>query len=426
MQNRADNLRIKYAIVFAPLIYACTLNRIFCYIAFVLGVYVIFKCEFEVILPLFMFLMPMSTIFKPSAGAASYFTYLELLFVILYFIRNNFKIRKIEIGIFLFGFYIVIMQMLNGSFSATITIKMIVYLFLISIATYTCDENNYKAYFTMFISGLILSSFMGLIEIPWFHVHDFIVIKTDAVLGGSYNRFAGLYGDPNYYSINLIIAISLLIILYLKKEIKIQWCILISALLVYFAALTVSKSALLMLCFPALLLFCVFIKQKNIIGSVGVIFAVIIFVWMIIDNRIGIFSAVLNRLSNTNTDITSGRIELWRLFFDYFNENPLNVFFGRSVAYYTLDGHVAHNTYIDIIYELGIVGGSLLIFLLGGIVKSARTIYQNRRILINYSILAIIIIMYAFLSELQYFDPPFHLILAGLVLNLEMSTLASR
>lgn len=422
MQGKAEELSIKYAVAFAALIYACTLNRVFCFLAFALGVYVILKYEFEVVLPLFMFIIPMSTIFKPSASSSSYFTYLELLLVLIYFIRNGFNIKKVELGILFFGSYIILIQGFNGGFSPTTTIKMIFYLFLISITLEQVSESNYKLYLIMYIFGLIVSSIMGLVEIPGFHVHDFITVKVDTVVGDSYNRFAGLYGDPNYYSINIIIAISLLIILYLKKEISLFWSVLLSAVLVFFAAMTVSKSALLMLCFPVFLLIYALIKRKNFLGTVIVLLAMSGFVWMIMRNRISIFLPVLNRLLNKNTDITSGRIDLWKLFFNYFKENPTKIWFGRSIAHYTLENHVAHNTYIDIVYELGIIGGVFLFVLLAGCVRTSKRLF-HRRTLINYSIIAIIAIMYSFLSELQYFDPPFHIIIAGIVLNLDMGVI---
>lgn len=421
MRDRIKDYRLKYAIIFTILIYSCTLNRIFCYMAFILGAYLVFKYEFEMVLPLFMFIMPMSTIFKTSAGGTSYFTYLELLLVVVYLVRNKLRIRKPELGILFFGGYIIITQIFNDSFSIAMTIKMIVYLFLISIATNIEIKKIYRPCFMMFIMGLIVSSIMGLINIPGFQVREFIAIKTDLVLGGVYDRFAGLYGDPNYYTINLIIALSLLIILYLKNEIKLFQCIVLSAVLIYFAALTVSKSALLMLCFPALMLLYVFIKKKNVFGIVFIIIIMSSAVLLLMNNQIGIFAGVINRLSNTNTDITSGRIELWKLFFEYLQNNPIQFLFGRSIAYYMLNGHVAHNTYIDIVYELGIFGGIIFICLLVYIVRGSKVNFQKKS-LINYSIIAIIIIMYTFLSEFQYFDPPFHIIMAAMVLNLGMKT----
>lgn len=421
MRDKIENFRIKYAIIFTILIYSCTLNKIFCFLAFVLGVYIVLKYKFEMVFPLFMFMMPMSSIFKTSAGGTSYFTYLELLLVVVYLLRNKMEIRKTELGIIFFCSYIIITQILNGAFSITITIKMVAYLFLISLANTTEIRKIYKACFMMFIMGLIISSLMGLINIPGFHVSEFITIKTELVIGDEYGRFAGLYSDPNYYSINLIIALTLLVVLYLKDEIKFFQCIILSSVLIYFAALTVSKSALLMLCFPILMLLYVFIKKGNFFGIVFVIAIISGAILLLTNNQTGIFTRVISRFSNANTDITSGRTELWKMFVAYLKDNPVQLFFGRSVGHYTLNGHVAHNTYIDIIYELGIFGGILFIALLVCIVRSSND-NSYKKNLINYSIIAIILIMYTFLSELQYFDPPFHIILASMVLNLNMRT----
>lgn len=63
-------------------------------------------------------------------------------------------------------------------------------------------------------------------------------------------------------------------------------------------------------------------------------------------------------------------------------------------------------------------GGTLLITSLFTISKQSRQGFKRKKNILNYSVLICILLMYFFLSEVLYFDPPFHIILSFLVLNL--------
>ena len=79
----------------------------------------------------------------------------------------------------------------------------------------------------------------------------------------------------------------------------------------------------------------------------------------------------------------------------------------------------AHNTYIDILYYLGLIGGALLMVIL---VQLTNMLPKPRsRNLLNYSVVGTILIMYVFLSQLFYFDLAFQIMLAIIVLRLDIT-----
>ena len=102
---------------------------------------------------------------------------------------------------------------------------------------------------------------------------------------------------------------------------------------------------------------------------------------------------------------------------EFFSNSPVNLVFGTGLGEQLVNGGGAHNTYIDFIYYLGITGTIGFFVVISQIIKLNVT--SIRRNFLNYSIVLLLIIMYFFLSELQYFDLPFHISLALMVYNMD-------
>lgn len=401
----------------ALLILLGTRSSIFTLLALGLGAVGIVTFDTGKILCIMFFLLPFSTIFK-IGGGTSFFTYWELLFTIMYFIKKNFRCTRREIGILLFTLFLVANQCLHGQLDVAMTLKFFSYLILLTaIVNYAFEDDN-KTMFLCYIIGYIMSSFSMLLDGVVFNIRPYVNVKLERVNGEYITRFAGLYGDPNYYVVNIIISMVLLIILLGRKQIKYLHAVLLMIPLVVFTAITGSKSGLLMLApVAAFFIYQCFIRKHYFLGSLSTILAGVAAV-MIFSGEIELFSKVLDRLFKGSAGLTSGRAELtWSRYLAYFVEAPFRMIFGRSIAFYDLDGIAAHNTYMDLLYELGIIG---TVWLLTIICTSYRCAIKVKRNLLNYSVLLVILAMYFFLSELQYFDPPFHIALAIKVLHMEL------
>ncbi len=418
-----NNFRlILYCIIVALLILFGTYNNFFSYVAALLMMIYMGSSSEDDFVTMMMFIMPMANIFKPSAGSASLMTYIELLFVVICIYKRKWKLNNNSKLILVFAFYVVFLQLLHGGLDITTTIKIIVYLLILNFACEAELNRVYKKLFFAFIFGVIVSSIMRYADSNVFRISEIIKMKEEHVGYGIYEtRFSGLYGDPNYYVINVIISAMLVIVLLRKNDISTLGSGIIMLPLVYFCAITRSKSALLMLAIVLMFLVLTYFERRQyfltflavIIGATLVVF--------VVSGYISIFSGTLDRFSRTSESsfgVTSNRTEIWTFFIKYIFERIDVLIFGRSMLFYMLEGRVTHNTYIDILYELGIIGGLLLIKILYDIFSKNNTSNNEKRTIINYSLLICIVIMYAFLSELQYFDPPFHLLLCYYVLNL--------
>lgn len=148
-------------------------------------------------------------------------------------------------------------------------------------------------------------------------------------------------------------------------------------------------------------------------------------IFLTFSGNITLFSVVLERLTTGNSlgvdSLTTGRSEIWRDYFKFFSSHLFSDTFGRGLGYITLNNAAAHNTYIDLLYQLGVVGTTCLLSIIAGGFKRYRCNYN--RSIVNYGVLICIMGMYLFLSELQFWDAPFHFIMCFVALNIDFKSI---
>ena len=191
--------------------------------------------------------------------------------------------------------------------------------------------------------------------------------------------------------------------------------------MVIFSTLTLSKSAFLMLLLPLILMLYSKAKKRKYFVLLSICVVCIIFLLQLLDGRIEIFNGVLYRFNQvTNVDsLTTGRSYIWKDYLNFFLNNPSSFLLGRGLGAEVLNSHAAHNTYIDLLYYLGIIG-TLFTFLVFFVLINIKNSFIKVNLL-NYSILICIGLMYFFLSELFYFDWAFHFIIAFMILKMNMN-----
>ena len=419
-----DN-KIRWAIsaVLALLILFGTYRNVFSLAAFLLMGLMLVFCDRESNLLQIFFVMPMAGIFKFSPGVQSFFTIVLLVYVALHLVLP----RKSTLFVILFAVYVVLGQLLGGGFNLFRTIKLICnFLFLSSTLNANVKIDHKKLFFS-YIIGNIVASVFAKMSSGFFKIESYIGVKE---LGGldefkDVVRFAGLYEDPNYYSISLIISLCLLVVLFYRKEISFYELFLWASFLVYFLIITYSKSAFIMLVVPFLSWEYTLYKKKNYSVLIASVFAVLVVLLLAFSGEIPALDVIVSRMTEVESEdfdintITTGRFNLWIRYATYLIKNIKAGLFGVGIGTPLLNGEAAHNTYFDILYYLGVVGGVLLLTVL--LTTSSQCIQKNiKRNVLNYSIIICIVVMYFFLSELFYFDPPFHLLLAFMVLNLPL------
>lgn len=407
------------AVIFAFLILFATWNGIFGALALLLGVLIVIFCQKDVTLSLFAFIAPMATIFKMGPTSQSCYTYLLLFFVLWqFFVNRRVPLKIISIG--LFCCYLIIVQIFNNSLAINGTIKFVANFCLLMWVDKEYVSSSRFRILNFFVLGVITSSIFGLLDSDFFKISEFVKIDQDGVLfqGSRLYRFTGVAADPNFYSVNVILSLCILVYLYYYDRIKISYMVIAGAGLFYFALLTYSKSAALMLALPTILIVWVFIKKRNYICVI----LIVILVLLVLSGRVSAFDVIIDRLKSGGlnlSSLTTGRDVLWKAYVDEFVNNLILTIFGHGIGSALLLGGISpHNTYIDAIYYLGLVGTVWFASLL--FIKPAKR--EKRITFVSMSGYICIIIMYFFLSELLYYDLPMHLFLSNLLLDGENDT----
>ncbi len=419
-----DN-RIRWAIsaVLALLILFGTYRNVFSVAALLLmGLMLVFFDDEANLLQIF-FVVPMASIFKTSPGVQSFFTIVLLFYVVLHLVLP----KRATFVVILFSIYILVGQIFTGQFNFFRTVKLICSLLFLSSVLYKNDRISNKELFLSYIIGNIVSSLFGFMDSSLFKIEQYIGTTE---LGGGFGeelfRFTGLYPDPNYYSVCITVSMCLVLILWHNKEINAFFSVLMVAPMIYFLIITYSKSAVIMiLVFFAFLTYSLAL-QKKYSPIIAIIIVLISVTVLAVSGRIPLFETVIARFSESTegdevdiNSLTTGRTDIWLMYIDYLIHNIKTALFGDGISAGYYNQRAAHNTYIDIVRHLGVVGGSLLFASLKMILADSFSVRINRNLL-NYSVLICILMMYFFLSELFYIDAQFHLFIAFTVINLPM------
>lgn len=398
-----------------------TINNVFTLLSLVACAIFMTTCNEEEYVPFLFFILPFAPIFKLKGGGTSCFTYITIMYVCLHYVRKNWKININDVFVLFMVFYIIACECVSQTVNVIRTVKFANNFLLVAIFTNIDNLKWHKSIFISYILGFIISGLLSAFATNYLPISDYVTTKVELFPGGtSIERFSGLYNDPNYFSINVIISLCLITNMLRRNEISSIAALGFSLLLVYFAAKTVSKSALLMLAFPAVICMWNSIRNRRTGMIVFISIAIILVIYLIQNGRITIFENTLNRLASGKSGgierITSGRYDIWNSFIDYFEQFPFKTIIGNGVGIFYLDGRASHNTYIDFIYQLGIVGTVLYCYIIARYFKNMQRL--SRRNINNYAVLICIVVMYAFLSQLQEFDLPFQIALAMMTLNL--------
>ncbi len=396
------------------------LSNIFTIVAFILCIIILGGCKDFDVQCIIIAIMPFANIFKLSPGGTSFFTYILMLYVIWNLI-HNLETSGLFIAILLFSLFALEVQVLNNTLDTTRYIKFVFCWYYIFYAITNIQLEQVHEIFYYYIVGVIISSLLQLSGL-FPSINMYLVDNTIFGKEGIVHRFAGLYPDPNYYSINIIISLYLLVVLFDKGEIKGIPAIVLAGLLIEFALLTRSKSALLMLSLPLVMLIYSNKKNGRFSTQLIVLLSLITIVWLILLNKIDALDVVLYRLESADDidSLTTGRSAIWETYFSTFANEGWELIFGKGLGAPLINGKGTHNTYIDIIYYLGIIGGIGLLYI---IISLGKMIYTERKVsLLNLGIIVCLIFMYCFLGQLFFFDMPFQIYLGIIVLKMNFFT----
>lgn len=406
-------------LLISALILLGTAQKLFSVLALGAAAYMIAFAEDANTVVMLVAITPIANIFKAAPGSTSFHTYLMLLFSLKMFVTK----RTINAASILFGIYFVAVQLATVHLEVTTTIKLMSNIWFLDAAYMVWNRKEPRSLFYGFILGTFNCSLFRMMDSSVFRVTRYVAVENLSRIYGVEGgvRFSGCYNDPNYYSVNVIIALCLIVILLNNRKLAKAPAAALVLFFLYCCYLTYSKSALLMLVLPLMLYLGQNIKEgrtAQVAVIITMLFAGLIF---LLYRNPEVFSVVIARMSEGGggglNALTTGRTDIWGYYFDYFFRNPLMLLFGGSPYNFSpVHGRASHNTPLEMLYHLGLLGTAL--FLAAGVTIYEEYHIRHRHSFMNLSVAIGVLVTYMFLSQLFLIDIPVHVLLSFLVMDL--------
>ncbi len=242
-----------------------------------------------------------------------------------------------------------------------------------------------------YCAGLLVSCVYSLILRNTWQLKAILGKEVPAYFGSTSMRFQGLFQDPNYFALFLILGILLLFRLNDYGYIKKLWCWGAIGAFCLCGVLTYSKTFFLFLVLTVLLFVVVLFKRKKRVLGLSLVLV------GAIAAAGSVFTVIGERLTSATSfnELTTGRIELYGEYLEVITQNARSVLFGLGLdAPYLRLG--PHNLYLEITYYIGIVGLVLYTVYFGMLLSRSGKQFSQPKTdkLIRYAVPVIMLMIY--------------------------------
>ena len=392
---------------------AYSINRNIMILAAVIPcVFILFTNELSFCIAELLFLLPFSVTLTISMGTTSLFMLPKLALIVRFLIFNKGKIgSKVFVGLIFLFLYSIIVNLFKTGFPLVRVINLLLWFFIAYLIIKSLKTGRDMVIAcSAFVGGVILSGVIGLLKGLFPNLSSELIsaqyLNEDS--GDLVQRFAGLWNDPNGYTAFLICALFAAYWLLKNRKIKV---ILFSVLAVTTTALgilTLSKScALLLVGFWIYFLLSNqgmgFVKK---VGAVVLIGALCILGASFYTNEL---SELIYRFTSAGgesfnlSSLTTHRSTIWS---DYLRESfNGDFFFGFGIDAPLVGGYACHNTYLQLLYEWGMVG--ITVYLITWIAVIRQPSFNRTNIVAVLFLLVTIFFISCTYIEFLYFLLPF-------------------
>lgn len=332
-------------------------NRYISLAAAVIGfLYIIFEKDEHYSISVLLFSLPFSSVFTISDGTTSLYMFLRVACIFKLLFKNTFP-RRYFILLLTFSLYSFLSMALGNTSGMSRIINLILW-FILGLAIVTFyDETRMQVWSRSLAQGTIYSCVIGmnLNMIP--NLKNTLILSSylNSNTGTIVSRFSGLWNDPNGLTVFIIVSMFACLMAFNSKKINGVEFYIYEILLTIFGLLTVSKSCMLLLVvFWGYLFFSK--SQLDFIQKVSVVIVGVIALYYINNMMSDTISELISRFTSASIsgDLTTGRSDLWKMYFD---EMDIGTWaFGKGINAGLPNGKAAHNTLIQIIYNIGMIG----------------------------------------------------------------------
>lgn len=325
-------------------------------------------CSTDFTLPILLFFLPWSPLLKINPTGHSFYTFAMVLICLISIVKKRFYFRNYQLKAGILMLFITLFsKMLDGNFLAFDYIAFMMMIFLFPGVKEEIQERKYDFYQIVFFLalGVIIASICALLFADFANIRKYI--KVDSYL--TIIRRSGFYMDANFYTAQIMAALGgvLALLLQEKKKSRLVFLGIIAVFLLYCGFLSGSKSFALVAGAVLLLWIVAILRMRGKAGLKMVLLLCLLAVAIFIATSTlfsGLIKVLMTRFASTKdfNSFTTGRVELW---IDYIIEifaNAKVFFLGKGFTNVKLEGRASHNTILQIVFQLGLVGAAVLIY----------------------------------------------------------------
>lgn len=389
-----------------------------------------------------LYFIPWVYVIKFSFDQLSLMTLLSALYCVVcavYILFNKTQLSIFYISIFVCVFmYSFLSLMINSSASIVGILSFLLNFVVIYFATlFVTSKNLIPRYILFHALGLTVSGLVNLLgnTIPAIesYITSFTVYHTMYTTNTLYTRFTGLDMDPNYFSIQALIAIACLCIVIFSNQValsyrqKVYGYVYIITLSIM-GILTFSKMFLISFIFLITIVLALLLKdnfKKGIAYLITVASLISLSTYVYYDYLYHAFFFRFFSEGNNAGAITSGRSEIWLSYYNEITGNPQILFLGNGISSQFFNNRLSHNMYLIGWYYLGLIGLIIFFMLFASLyiqLKNNLQVHSVRSISrLSYIPLIITLVANTSLDSfiMEFFGIHVFLIILMLVLNMK-------
>lgn len=365
-ENLLINKAVKYSVgVSALLCFAQIVGSSFI-IAAVLALYLALVCwsaRNEISIPVLLYFLPWATLLKLQPGTMSFYTIALLIVCVL---KPQIKIKKKYIFIAVTIFILtMISKLIYGYAVSNSYLLFLVLLILFPGLIEEYGKNyNFKDMVIVFSIGIIIAALAAQQFMAYPNINRYIIDNSYKKI----TRLAGFYGDANFYSAHISAALSgIVILINTEKErkniLKYMFAVLI---LLYCGLLAASKTFIFIVAVIVLLWVARVLRQQGrLTTKIVVVISLLAAVLFVATSTLfsDLLTIVYMRFDNAGTvsGLTTGRSDIWLNYIRELMSDMYLLFMGSGYSNVKLDGRGSHNTMIQLVFQFGIIGGTILL-----------------------------------------------------------------
>ena len=377
---------------FSVLLVLRSVSNVFVYPLILVGAATVAFLPLGTCLPVLCFLLPFANIIKLSPGQISLFT----VFFAIYVLRIIFKTGKLNRMFLLTAFIFAGYCLAVSGPERIVTIVTMVCGFMMLRETTESDDYDYLHVLYAFCLGIIISSAIGALR-------DYLPIIKSFSIDASYKvgheeyaqRFVGLNVNPNYYTMDVSVAMGCLVTTMCTQKMKPIYMVLFGVLAI-FGLMSVSKSFLIVFALMVVILLLNSLRQGATtflkISAALILAGVLILTFA----RESVETYIIRLNDDANAEslsaITTGRGEIWIEYIKTMLKDFKTLFLGAGLGERLEKG--SHNTYIEMVYHIGLIGSALYFFVL----KSSVAIKKFPKNILYYVPFVIILVRFIGIS----------------------------